>query len=152
MGVGGGEGKTLFQKGAKGRMKYSLEGKVLEGEMIVGRKTVQWGGELLGIGGKVEKAAGSKHVLQVHREKYDRYHTLVTFKFLRSIYRKSPKTTRLTMRRHLGTRPRRHRILAPPQTRHRLRLRVKIDSGFAVERVSSTAGNGFFVAGEGEHW
>jgi len=32
--------------------------------MIVGRKIVQRGGELPGIGGKVEKAAGSKHVLQ----------------------------------------------------------------------------------------
>ncbi len=52
-GCGCGEGKTLFQKGAKGRVKYSFGRKVLEGEMIVGRKTVQRGGELLGIGVEV---------------------------------------------------------------------------------------------------
>ncbi len=98
VGVGGGEGKILFQKGAKGSKR---QGEIFfgrksfgGGEMIVGRKTVQRGGELLGIGGKVEKAAGSKQVLQVHREKYDRYHTLVTFNFLRSIYRKFPFNSR----------------------------------------------------------
>jgi hypothetical protein len=43
----------MFQKGAKGRVKYSLEGKFWRGEMIVGRKTVQRGGELPGIGVEV---------------------------------------------------------------------------------------------------
>lgn len=65
VGVGGGEGKVLFQKGAKGRVKYSFGRKSFGGgEMIVGRKTVQRGSELLGIGvevaGEGRKSCGIK--------------------------------------------------------------------------------------------
>ena len=56
------------------------------------------------------------------------------------------------MRRHLRTRLCRNRILAPPQTRHGLRLRVEIDPRLAVERIDPAAGNRFLVACEGEHW
>lgn len=55
------------------------------------------------------------------------------------------------MRRHLHTRLCSHSILTLPQTRHRLRLRVEVDPGFAVERVCATSGYGFLVACEGEH-
>jgi len=55
------------------------------------------------------------------------------------------------VRRHIHRRLRRNRILGPPQTRHRLLLRVELDTRLAVEGVGAAAGDRLLVAGEGEH-
>lgn len=57
----------------------------------------------------------------------------------------------LTVRRHVDRRFGRNSIFAPPITRHRLLLRVKQDSWFAVECVRTAACNRLFVSCEGEH-
>ena len=61
-------------------------------------------------------------------------------------------TTYLALRRHTHIRPRSRRILGPPQTRHRLGLRVKRNGGFTIKGVDAAACDGLLVAGEGEHW
>jgi hypothetical protein len=57
----------------------------------------------------------------------------------------------LAVRRHIHRRLRRNRILAPPQTRHRLLLRVELQTRLAVESVRTAARNRLLVASEGEH-
>ena len=56
-----------------------------------------------------------------------------------------------TLHWHLHTRPRGHRILTPPQTRNRLRLRIKINSGFPIKRTNSTPRHTLLVPRKTEH-
>jgi len=55
------------------------------------------------------------------------------------------------MRRHNDTPLRPQRILAPPQTRDRLGLRIEIQAGLPIKRIGATPGNALLVAGEAEH-
>lgn len=57
----------------------------------------------------------------------------------------------LRLRGHIDSRPRADGVLAPPQTRHRLELRVKVQARFPVECVCSTSRDRLFVAREAEH-
>lgn len=54
--------------------------------------------------------------------------------------------------RHIHARlPAFHGILCPPETRHRLRLRVKVDPALAIERIRAPARNALLVPREAEH-
>jgi hypothetical protein len=55
------------------------------------------------------------------------------------------------MSRHNNTGPRMRRILTPPQTRHRLLLRVKLQAGLAIKRARAAASNALLVPGKREH-
>ncbi len=55
------------------------------------------------------------------------------------------------MCRHIDTSLGCNRVLAPPQTGHGLRLRVKVQSRFAVKCARSSSSNALLVACEREH-
>ena len=58
----------------------------------------------------------------------------------------------LVMSRHIHRRLGSNSILASPQCRDRLQLRVKVQPGLSVEVVSTITRNRVLVSGEGEHW
>lgn len=55
------------------------------------------------------------------------------------------------MRRHNGLLLHRQRILLPPQARHRLPLRIKIEAGLAVEVIRAPTGHAFLISCKTEH-
>lgn len=55
------------------------------------------------------------------------------------------------MRRHIHSSLSSNSILAPPQTRHSLSLRVKVQTGLSVESARAATSNTFLVSGKGEH-
>jgi hypothetical protein len=56
------------------------------------------------------------------------------------------------MIRHIHTRLRRARILAPPQTRDRLQLRIEPQTRLSIKVVRPTTSDTLLVSGEGEDW
>ena len=57
----------------------------------------------------------------------------------------------LIVRRHIHARLRRPSILTTPKRRNRLLLRIELEPGFAVKRISTTTSNRLLVTGKGEH-
>lgn len=55
------------------------------------------------------------------------------------------------MRRHLHTRPPHNRILCPPQTSHRLRLRIKINTTLPIKRTNPAPRHTLLITRETEH-
>lgn len=60
-------------------------------------------------------------------------------------------TIPLPLRRHhcLRQHP---RIFFPPQTRHRLHLRIEVQARLAIEQARPSARDTPFIPAEGEHW
>jgi len=61
------------------------------------------------------------------------------------------RSSYLIMRRHNHTRLRRNRILTPPQTRHSLLLRIKLQPRLSIESIRTTTGDTLLVTREREH-
>lgn len=55
------------------------------------------------------------------------------------------------MRRHIHSSLSSNSILAPPQTRHSLGLRVKVQTGLSVESARAATSNTLLVSGERKH-
>ena len=55
------------------------------------------------------------------------------------------------MRRHLHTRPPHNRILRPPQTSHRLRLRIKINPTLPIKRTNPPTRHTLLISGKTKH-
>lgn len=66
------------------------------------------------------------------------------------VNRASPVPT-LTMRRHIHTRLRRNSVLAPPQTRHSLLLRIELQARFPIKRIRASTSYTLLIAREAEH-
>ena len=57
----------------------------------------------------------------------------------------------LILSRHLHTRLGRHHILTPPQTRHRLRLRIEPNPRLPIKRIRPSPGHTLLVPREAKH-
>ena len=55
------------------------------------------------------------------------------------------------LRGHLHTRPPHNRILRSPQTRHRLRLRIKVNATLPIKRTNPTSRNTLLISRKTKH-